>query len=165
MRDVTSPRSYVWVNRIVGIVGRFLIGTILGLIPGIIVGEWAVDHLVQRIENEPAVAYEQRFNRVRTPICLGFELAFGVAFAIGDRVRLPHSLRGVTVGVLGGVGVAVAGALLVALIRNEFPFNQNKVASEQSLEWARSIGVPLFGVIGGLAGHVRHRKSSRERRG
>lgn len=164
MSNLASSVSNGWGRRILGAVGRFILGTIAGLIPGIIVGEWAADHLVQTVANEPPVAPELRYDLLATRICLGFELAFGVAFVVGNRLRLPAAFGAVALGVLGGVAIAVIGALLIALIRDEFPFNHNKVASDQTLRWARTIVVPLFGAIGGMAGFVHERRQSRNRR-
>ena len=72
-----------------------------------------------------------------------------VATSILCRAR--RTGRAIIYGGLSGIAVIIALCMVVAAVRNEWPFNSNKVASHAAMEFARAYAFPVGGTAGGLA--------------
>ena len=70
--------------------------------------------------------------------------------------------RGLVWGAVSGLLVAVVAAHLVGFARDEWPFNQNKVASHATMDFTRDIGARFAAATGACVGVLfAFRRSSR----
>jgi hypothetical protein len=65
-----------------------------------------------------------------------------------------YRIRGVVYGAVCSLALVVAVAIGAAVLRNEFPYNSYKGASDRSLRVARKVAAPIVVPAGALAGVV-----------
>ena len=143
-----------------GIIG----GVLVGLFIGSYVTVLSKDHVIKRDDFSHPIAYEQAESRYISTVILAFTSVFA---AIGPFVAaasigpwISHAIYDLT----GCVIVVVAATLLAAGIRNEEPFNSNKVAKSTCIDLARNYFLPAALVTGPVFGLLIGRSIRRSER-
>jgi len=145
--DVENNGHYSWSNCWAGLWSRIL--RFHESSYGMIVGNMGVETLVERDATELKLAW----------LLIGSFVLLGAGISFYFRkCNLRDHWRPIEIGTLLGAIFAVAITLLVARMRNEFPFVGK--APQSAIFWERTVAVPLGMIIGGLVGFFLRRGKS-----
>jgi xanthine/uracil permease len=147
---------------------RILKRLLVALFAGVVIGLWvtaiAVSYNDAPVDPTQTLA-EQESARGRANLQIAatvFLMTLAViaipTFFVGD-LRLPAAARPVVLGALAGVVIVFAIAHIAAYARNEWPFCGKSPTT--SLDWARTVGIPLGAVLGGAIGYCAWRRQSK----
>ncbi len=144
---------------IVGILGGVLVGFLIGAYIVIL----SEDHVIRRDDYAHPLLYEQSQLRYASTVMLAFVIVFAAIGPVIAAASFGPWIRHAVYGLVGGIGLVVAIALIGAAITNQQPFNVHKRSLHTWIDVARIYAIPasliLGPVFGILVGRVRYRRS------
>ncbi len=139
---------------------RLLIGAISGVIVGTLVATFAISCLPERDLSQPLAEHEIAERRFVLAVQLITAAMVTLVAVFAGHVQLGGRTKTVIIGVLAGVACAVITAHVVAYARDEWPFRGK--APQTALAWGRAVGVPVFGLLGGLIANYIYRSTAKD---
>ncbi|HVJ79436.1 MAG TPA: hypothetical protein VNC50_00090 [Planctomycetia bacterium] len=114
----------------------------------LLVGDW----IVPRAEYSHPVAFEKAQHRVYFATVLAATAIGAIVGPVVVASPLGPWLRPAAWGAVGLSSTVVLITLIIAYLRNEFPALQNNLAPTKSIDFSRTIALPLALVVGPFLG-------------
>lgn len=127
-------------------------GAIVGLLAAFSINFFVLNWFVRREDFGFDVAWELRLSELRYQVAFLCVLIFAGVGSIISGISTGRWLRDSIYGTTGMLTLVVATALTLASLRNEFPMNHFKGASQTSIDMARNYGFPLSLILGPIIG-------------
>jgi hypothetical protein len=131
-------------------------GIISGAFVGFLVGAYVVfqseDRVIRRDDFTHPVTLEQAQERYSSTVILAFVMVFAVIGPYIAAASFGPWIRHAVFGLMGGVLLVVSGTLFAAGIKNQQPFNRNKVSEGTCIDVALTYLLPAAVVVGPVVG-------------